>query len=280
MLYPRDPFASRRIIWMVWNTGILRLYRIGGDESLKDFLIHCTFSLFFLFGYEFENCREMSYWSLLEQLPKGLDIAVVRAENSDRWSPQVLQQLESLAKKREGSENGKVSFHVLPNSGHWVHVDNPKGLLEIIAPNIVSMGWITSNLNGVGINLLLWHFPGHYVINFACPMWFLCLVPLLIVLDPNSNFSCQDTLLSKLMLKGCGIWCDIVVVLDPCRFRGIGRSYSLYLSNISTFLWWIHFKLSSVLCYQNWLWKRLLWEPSYGIDRAINPFIQTDKSFY
>lgn len=82
----------------------------------------------------------MSYWSLLEHPPKGLDIAVVRAENSDRWSPEVLQQLESLANKREGSENGKVSFHVLPNSGHWVHVDNPTGLLETIAPNIVSMG--------------------------------------------------------------------------------------------------------------------------------------------
>ncbi|RWR82311.1 protein ABHD11 [Cinnamomum micranthum f. kanehirae] len=88
----------------------------------------------------FSSYREMSYWSLLEHLPKGLDIAIVRAENSDRWSPQVLQQLESLATMREGSENGKVSFHVLPNSGHWVHVDNPKGLLEIIAPNIVSMG--------------------------------------------------------------------------------------------------------------------------------------------
>ncbi|XP_042476089.1 protein ABHD11-like [Macadamia integrifolia] len=85
----------------------------------------------------FNSYREKSYWSLLEHPPKGLQIAIVRAENSDRWSLDVVQHLETVSmKKRNGSE-GTVSVHVLPNSGHWVHVDNPKGLLEIIAPNII-----------------------------------------------------------------------------------------------------------------------------------------------
>ncbi|KAJ4978097.1 hypothetical protein NE237_008877 [Protea cynaroides] len=84
----------------------------------------------------FNSYREKSYWSLLEHPPKGLQVAIVRAENSDRWSTDEIQRLETLAaQKRNGSE-GIVSVHVLPNSGHWVHVDNPKGLLEIIAPNI------------------------------------------------------------------------------------------------------------------------------------------------
>lgn len=88
-----------------------------------------------------KSCREKSYWSLLEHPPKGMDIAIVRAENSDRWDSDVIQRLESLANRGgdgDGSE-GKFSIHVLPNSGHWVHADNPKGLLEIIAPKLASL---------------------------------------------------------------------------------------------------------------------------------------------
>ncbi|THG14282.1 hypothetical protein TEA_021867 [Camellia sinensis var. sinensis] len=51
----------------------------------------------------------------------------------------VIQRLEHLASWRSGASEGKVSVHVLPNSGHWVHVDNPKGLLEIVAPRIASI---------------------------------------------------------------------------------------------------------------------------------------------
>lgn len=66
-----------------------------------------------------------------------MEIAIVRAENSDRWHPHVLQKLEDLAKKEKRPDEGKVLLHVLPKSGHWVHVDNPKGLLEIMAPNFL-----------------------------------------------------------------------------------------------------------------------------------------------
>lgn len=85
----------------------------------------------------FIGFRNTSYWSLLEHPPKGLEIAIVRAENSDRWLSHVLQKLEDLSKKGATGEEGKVSLHVLPKSGHWVHVDNPKGLLEIMAPNFI-----------------------------------------------------------------------------------------------------------------------------------------------
>ncbi|KAF8397920.1 hypothetical protein HHK36_016846 [Tetracentron sinense] len=87
----------------------------------------------------FSSYREKSYWPLLDHPPKGLEITIVRAENSDRWSSDVVQQLESLASRRRDGSVGKVSVHVLPNSGHWVHMDNPKGLLDILAPSIISM---------------------------------------------------------------------------------------------------------------------------------------------
>ncbi|KAK1275613.1 hypothetical protein QJS04_geneDACA011739 [Acorus gramineus] len=86
----------------------------------------------------FHSYREKSYWSLLENPPKGLEIVLVRAENSDRWTQPVLQRLESLSGRPEEPDRGKVSLHVLPRSGHWVHVDNPKGLLEIMTPNFFS----------------------------------------------------------------------------------------------------------------------------------------------
>ncbi|CAA2957732.1 protein ABHD11 [Olea europaea var. sylvestris] len=88
----------------------------------------------------FDSYRVTDYWPLLEHPPKGMEIAIVRAENSDRWDLDVIKQLESLATtKRVDETEGKVSVHVLPNAGHWVHVDNPKGLLEIVAPKIASL---------------------------------------------------------------------------------------------------------------------------------------------
>jgi len=86
----------------------------------------------------FTSYRERSYWSLLENPPKGLEISIVQAEQSDRWYPDDVQRLKALSRRGSKPDAGKVSFHVLPNSGHWVHVDNPKGLLEIMAPNFLS----------------------------------------------------------------------------------------------------------------------------------------------
>ncbi|KDP37331.1 hypothetical protein JCGZ_06785 [Jatropha curcas] len=87
----------------------------------------------------FNSYRETSYWSLLEHPPKGMEIDIVVAENSDRWDREILQRLESLDNKKGDGSEGTVSLHILPNSGHWVHVDNPKGLLEIVAPKIASL---------------------------------------------------------------------------------------------------------------------------------------------
>lgn len=87
----------------------------------------------------FNSFGEMSYWPLLEHPPHGMEIAIVRAEKSDRWDPDAIHRLEGLANRQGDGSEGKVSVHVLPNAGHWVHVDNPKGLLEIMAPRIASV---------------------------------------------------------------------------------------------------------------------------------------------
>lgn len=53
-------------------------------------------------------------------------IRIVRAGRSDRWTPDVLERL------RLGPS---VRLDVLPNAGHWLHVDDPSGLLDLLVPS-------------------------------------------------------------------------------------------------------------------------------------------------
>lgn len=84
------------------------------------------------------HCREISYWSLLENPPKETEINFVIAEKSDRWDNDTTKRLETIANQRQNVSEGKVATHLLRNSGHWVHTDNPKGLLEIVSSNFLS----------------------------------------------------------------------------------------------------------------------------------------------
>lgn len=62
--------------------------------------------------------------ALLHTPVAGLEIHVVRAALSDRWTPEILAEISgSLA-----------TLHTLPDAGHWLHVDNPTGLLDLLAP--------------------------------------------------------------------------------------------------------------------------------------------------
>nr|GMC88909.1 protein ABHD11 [Ipomoea batatas] len=103
----------------------------SGDEMTWTFNIDAAVQMF-------QSYRETDYWPLLEHPPKGTEISIVRAEKSDRWEPEVIERLESLGSRKSNEAEGKFSYHILPNSGHWVHVENPKGLLQIVAPNLSS----------------------------------------------------------------------------------------------------------------------------------------------
>lgn len=66
-----------------------------------------------------------SLWHMLETTPRGLSVDFVRAERSAFvWSDADLARIAAT---------GAV-VHPLPDSSHWVHIDNPEGLLEILAP--------------------------------------------------------------------------------------------------------------------------------------------------
>ena len=66
---------------------------------------------------------QQDYWPVLEHPSEGLDIHLVRAANSDRWQPTQISRLSRLT---------KTKVYVLPNAGHWLHVDNPDGMLDLL----------------------------------------------------------------------------------------------------------------------------------------------------
>lgn len=63
-------------------------------------------------------------WSYLNDPARRARIDVVRAERSERWSEAELARFAAAP--------GDVRLHLLPDAGHWVHVDNPQGLLAMI----------------------------------------------------------------------------------------------------------------------------------------------------
>lgn len=76
----------------------------------------------------------LDLWPFLESLsarqPSCPDFHLVVAEHSDRWSGTMRARAEALS-----PTSAHVHLHHLKDSGHWVHVDNPDGLLEILLKN-------------------------------------------------------------------------------------------------------------------------------------------------
>jgi pimeloyl-ACP methyl ester carboxylesterase len=65
-------------------------------------------------------------WSYLEQPRQRPEFQLVVAERSDRWTPELREKGRMLP------SSARVIYHSLPNAGHWVHVDNPDGLLALM----------------------------------------------------------------------------------------------------------------------------------------------------
>jgi pimeloyl-ACP methyl ester carboxylesterase len=64
-------------------------------------------------------------WDTLEIPIADLDIHLVRAADSARWS-------NAMA---ERAQTSFATLHTLPDAGHWLHVDNPAGLLQMMLPS-------------------------------------------------------------------------------------------------------------------------------------------------
>jgi len=73
-------------------------------------------------------------WPVLESGTADSDFRVVVAERSDRWAPENRLRLATMLETVRA--HGTVELHIVPNAGHWLHVDNPAFLLELMGQNL------------------------------------------------------------------------------------------------------------------------------------------------
>jgi pimeloyl-ACP methyl ester carboxylesterase len=70
-------------------------------------------------------------WGFLAQPRTRPQFELVVAERSDRWTPQLRARGKALP------VSAQVHYHELPDSGHWVHVDNPGALLDLMSARLI-----------------------------------------------------------------------------------------------------------------------------------------------
>ena len=63
-------------------------------------------------------------WPLVEATAHATQVHLVRGGRSDRWTD------DEWARVGESSEKDNVFVHVVEDAGHWLHVDNPSGLMD------------------------------------------------------------------------------------------------------------------------------------------------------
>ena len=78
----------------------------------------------------YRSYEETDLWPLVEAPPTGALIDFVRAERSAfRWREGDVDRITSAGAR----------VHLLPDSGHWVHIDNPRGLADILGPSLLGV---------------------------------------------------------------------------------------------------------------------------------------------
>jgi pimeloyl-ACP methyl ester carboxylesterase len=87
----------------------------------------------FVFRFDLEVCAALledygrwDFWPMLDAPPPSTEIHVVRAAKSARWTEGERARLNAAAR------HPRVFAHTLAHAGHWLHVDNPKGLLDLL----------------------------------------------------------------------------------------------------------------------------------------------------
>jgi esterase len=74
-----------------------------------------------------EDFKRVDLWPLVDaEIEAGTRVSLVLGERSEAVFGEELEQANRRAKL------GLLEVHTVANAGHWVHVDNPAGLLEVL----------------------------------------------------------------------------------------------------------------------------------------------------
>ena len=73
---------------------------------------------------------EADFWSLIESPPPGLEVHVVKARESSLLDEEDRRRVEKAERA-----HGSAHLHVL-DGGHWLNVDNPEGVVALLAEGL------------------------------------------------------------------------------------------------------------------------------------------------
>lgn len=71
---------------------------------------------------------QCDYWPFLEDPNRGPEVHALLAGGSDWWQGAIHRRLTGAH---------RLQIHELPKAGHWVHIDDPDGLLHALATSLV-----------------------------------------------------------------------------------------------------------------------------------------------
>lgn len=77
--------------------------------------------------------RRTDMWPFLESDGRP-DVTIVVAAESNSWTADCRRRASEL------DTVGAITLEILPNAGHWLHVDNPGGLADLLAEGLDSAG--------------------------------------------------------------------------------------------------------------------------------------------
>jgi pimeloyl-ACP methyl ester carboxylesterase len=75
----------------------------------------------------FEQFSITDQWSFLRSFRGPGQIHFIRAGRNLHWTPEIIREFDQLM-----SENPYVKLHTMPHVGHWVHVDDLRGMYQLI----------------------------------------------------------------------------------------------------------------------------------------------------
>jgi len=112
-------FTLAGATWMTTNL------QTNPDDGTLDWAFNITGIADMYASYEATDL-----WPLVESPPQGALIDFVRAERSAfRWQEADVERITAAGAR----------VHLLQDSGHWVHIDNPTGLTDILTPSLTSI---------------------------------------------------------------------------------------------------------------------------------------------